>query len=226
MATPGWYKYSELSSKGKYINWACQRNPLPVKQKITTTNLAYNAGMQGFIDGWDWIKNIQTSTTSCFSCGFVRETGGCFPPGVRVTLGDGSTQKAVEEIRAGDLLWNPVLKRGVKVKAVSSGPEKKDLVVVDAGGRTLRMTSEHPVLTTKGFKQARNLIVGNTLRDESGKEVVIEAITLEPASVGLSVFNFVLERNGHEHDGLLIADGLVVGDLIIQRRLAVDAPTR
>ena len=43
-----------------------------------------------------------------------------------------------------------------------------------------------------------------------------------PASTGLTVINFILERTGSEHDGLLLADGLVVGDLIIQRSLARD----
>jgi hypothetical protein len=32
-----------------------------------------------------------------------------------------------------------------------------------------------------------------------------------------------MERSGNKDDGILIADGLVVGDLTIQRRLAADA---
>ena len=132
----------------------------------------------------------------------------------------------MEDVRAGDLLWNPALKRGFKVKTVSQGPEKKDLVVVQAGGRTLRMSSEHPVVTANRFKQAQSLVLGDSLRDESGKEVTVNAITMEPVSAGLTVINFILERSGSEHDGLLIADGLLVGDLTIQRGLAGDVGKR
>jgi hypothetical protein len=160
---------------------------------------------------------------SCFVCGQTRTVGGCFPPGVRITTGDGSTSQRVEEIRAGDLLWNPVLKRGFKVITISEGPERNDLVVVRAGAQILRMTTEHPVLTKGEMKQAIQLTRGETVIDHSGHEVTIEAITREPASPGLSVINFVMERSGNKDDGILIADGLVVGDLTIQRRLAADA---
>jgi len=157
---------------------------------------------------------------SCFVCGQTRTEGGCFPPGVRIATGDGSTSKRVEEISAGDILWNPVLKSGFKVLTISEGREKKDLVVVRAGAQTLKMTTEHPVLTKGGMKQAIELVRGDIVLDGSGREVAVEAITREPAQPGLSVLNFILERSGNAHDGLLLADGLVVGDLTIQRGLA------
>jgi hypothetical protein len=34
------------------------------------------------------------------------------------------------------------------------------------------------------------------------------------------VINFILERFGSEHDGLLVADGILVGDLTAQRALS------
>lgn len=81
-------------------------------------------------------------------------------------------------------------------------------------------------MTLKGLKQAGQLVRGDILRDASGKDAVIDAITLEPVSAGLTVINFILEGGGSEHDGLLVADGLMVGDLTIQRRLAADAKKR
>jgi|GEM_PF-4847520 len=203
------------------IRWSCARNTAGIRTR--NYNLVYNHGYLGGRNDWDWDNGFNTAAyNSCFVCGQVRTVGGCFPPGVRVVLGDGTSTKVVETVRAGDLLWNPVLKRGVRVETISQGPEKKDLTVVHAGGRTLRMSSEHPVVTANGFKQAQDLALGDTLRDDTGKDVTVDAITMEPASAGLTVINFILERSGSEHDGLLLADGLVVGDLIIQRSLAAD----
>jgi hypothetical protein len=215
-----WWSMEEKINDGK-VRWSCARNTAGVR--TPGYNLVYNRGYLGAYDEWGWDDGFNTAAyNSCFVCGQVRTVGGCFPPGVRVVLGDGTSTKAVEDVRSGDLLWNPVLKRGFKVKTVSQGPEKKDLVVVHAGGRTLRMSSEHPVATAKGFKQAQSLVLGDILRDETGNEVTIDAITMEPVSAGLTVINFILERSGSEHDGSLIADGLLVGDLTIQRGLAGD----
>lgn len=219
------------------LYWECQRN----SQAVTAAHpqVAFNLAFLGYInelrcDGKHPFLCIQerlgfntaAKQQSCFICGEVRSFGGCFPPGVRVVLGDGSSTKSVEDVRAGDMLWNPVIKKGFRVKTISQGPEKKDLIVVHAGGVTLRMTSEHPVVTLKGLKQAGQLVRGDILRDASGKDAVIDAITLEPVSAGLTVINFILEGGGSEHDGLLVADGLMVGDLTIQRRLAADAKKR
>jgi len=220
-----WWSMEEKYKDGK-IRWSCARNTMGVKTPLVN-NLVYNFGYLGGRNGWGWDDGFNTADhNSCFVCGQVRTVGGCFPPGVRVVLGDGTSTKGVEDVRAGDLLWNPALKRGFKVKTVSQGPEKKDLVVVQAGGRTLRMSSEHPVVTANRFKQAQSLVLGDSLRDESGKEVTVNAITMEPVSAGLTVINFILERSGSEHDGLLIADGLLVGDLTIQRGLAGDVGKR
>lgn len=197
------------------FNYAFDKKGKSFRDKVGTMAKKWQA-----LTDWETTINNGNVANSCFVCGMTRTIGGCFPPGVLVAMGDGSYSKRVEDITAGELLWNPLLKKGFTVLTISEGREHKDLVVVRAGGQTLRMTTEHPVLTKSGMKQAIALVVGDIVLDASGHESPIEAITREPATSGLSVLNFILERSGSAHDGLLLADGLVVGDLTIQRRLA------
>lgn len=157
---------------------------------------------------------------SCFVCGLIRWHKGCFPPGVKIVMGDGSETKKVEEVSAGDLIWNPVLKKAAKILRISEGPEKKDIVVIQAGALTLRVSSEHPVLTNKGMLQAQHVAVGASVTDSSGVQHNVSAVSREKATPGLTVINFILERSASEHDGLLVADGMIVGDLLIQHSLA------
>ena len=221
-------EFGSLAYKDGSVQWMCQRNSSAVT--VVHPNAMFNLAFLGYSNNARVVldRHIKAAyegkaANSCFVCGQTRTEGGCFPPGVIITTGDGSTFKRVEDVRAGDVLWNPVLKRGFKVVTISEGRERKDIVVVRAGGQTLRMTTEHPVLTKEGMKQAIDLARGDTVVDSNGRDVLIDAITKDPATPGLSVLNFILERSGGEHDGLLLADGLVVGDLTIQRRLAADA---
>lgn len=157
---------------------------------------------------------------SCFICGLVRWKKGCFPPGVLITMGDGVTTKKVEDIAAGDMVWNPTRREAVRVIKVSEGPERKALVRVKAGPLSVTMSREHPVAVGSGWKQAQEIRSGDIVRDAQGREFVVEQVLDVPPSTGLTVINFVLERGGKEGDGLLIADSMVVGDLLVQRELA------
>jgi hypothetical protein len=164
------------------------------------------------IEGWN--------PDSCFVCSDHRDFWGCFPPGVRVLTDDGQRSKKVEDVSVGDHLWNPKLKRSVRVNQIIQGPEKKDIVVVKAGTMSVRLSTEHPVVTNAGVKQALELVVGDIVEDGHGQPHAIEEIVHEPATPDLTVINFILERFGSEHDGLLVADGILVGDLTAQRALS------
>ena len=166
--------------------------------------------------------NDERGSNSCFICGLVRFKKGCFPPGVKVTLGDGHSTKAVEDVASGDLLWNPVLKKAVKVLNVIEGPEEKPLVMVNAGSFSLKMSQEHPVWTKAGLKQAKALSLGDVLFDASGKEVAISELSQQPVKEAQTVINFVLEGDAGKGDAsrMILADGLVVADLVAQKKLA------
>lgn len=238
--------YTFDSSKAKYdsalkvwyqdqhgASWVCMRNPNADRLVGAGINLAYSfgharagvnhgdyAGERAF--GSTFARNLfeGAANNSCFVCGLIRWKKGCFPPGVKILMGDGATEKNVEDVSVGDLLWNPQLKKGARVLRISQGPEKMDIVVVHAGSMKLRVSGEHPVLTMEGMRQAQRLVVGSVVTDNSGKRHKVTEITHEKATPGLTVINFILEREGGAEDGLLVADGVVVGDLLVQHLLS------
>ena len=54
----------------------------------------------------------QKHPETCYICGCFREIG-CFPPGVKITMADGSLRN-IEDVRAGDMVRNA--KTGAPVK--------------------------------------------------------------------------------------------------------------
>ena len=71
-------------------------------------------------------------------------------------MADGS-QRIIRSIQSGDEILDPLDGTPVRVAAVIEGPEYLPMWDVSAGGKTVRVTHDHPFLTRKGFKQARNL---------------------------------------------------------------------
>lgn len=214
--------------------FACIENSWVTAAANGQVNLGYNFGYRrsgagrGDVSGRkdfaiDFLRQVAQSEAgrhACFICGLIRHRKGCFPPGVKIATGDGTTFKKVEEVSAGDMIWNPFIKKAFKVQTVSEGPEENPLVQIKAGNLTLRVSGEHPVLTGEGIKQAKAVKVGDTVQDADLKVLVVDQVIFEPAPAGLSVINFVLERDGHEHGGVLLADGVAVGDLVTQKNIA------
>ena len=58
---------------------------------------------------------------TCYICGCFR-TEGCFAPGVKITMADGSLRN-IEYVRAGDMVRNAKTGASVKVAKVIEGPE-------------------------------------------------------------------------------------------------------
>jgi hypothetical protein len=224
-----WY----LNDNG--ASWVCAKNPNADKLGTTGVNLASDFGHahsdvgRNQYDGQrQWTVNSTyfanlfsgTAAKSCFLCGLIRWKKGCFPHGVTILTGDGVTYKKVEDFSAGETVWNPGLKKGVKILNISEGPERKGIVVLETEGARLRASTEHPMFTTKGFRQAQEIRVGDIVEDSSGKKAKVLRVSREKPTAGLSVINFVLERHGSAHDGLMVAEGLVVGDLIVQHEVS------
>jgi hypothetical protein len=98
---------------------------------------------------------------TCFVCGCFRVEG-CFPPGVKLTMADGSLRN-IEDVRAGDTVRNAKTGAPAKVRQVIEGPETLPLIRFGFDGTTVTTSQAHPVLTGSGLKPANQLRSGNSI---------------------------------------------------------------
>lgn len=145
----------------------------------------------------------------------------CFGEGTMIRMADGS-EKAVEELRAGELLLAEGGRR-VAVKEVRRQEACRIVTVTPAGGRSVSLTGGHGVYTQEGPWPAIRLKQGQQVVTESGlaplQENAVEsegaypvyALFLEDAS--LSIFaNGMLVHNS-EDEGLFDGHDWVREDL-------------
>ena len=129
-------------------------------------------------------------------------------------------EKQIEEIVAGEELWNPVLRAAVRVYKVIEGTEGEPLVEFGYGGVLLRTTQSHAVKTTSGLKQAKELLVGDEVFDGDGATHRLSTVRALEAAPRQRVINLSLEAPFGITDGrMLLANGIVTGDVVIQNRL-------
>ncbi len=161
------------------------------------------------------------NSNACYVCGLIRNSSGCFPPGVRIATDAEGGDILVEEIAVGDLLWNPQTQERVRVLKVIEGPEENDLIRLGYGDVSLTVSQEHPVVTGEGIKKARDLTLADLVYDGSGDTHQLTQLEAVLANEGQTVINFILEaRADLGHDGrMVLADGVVTGDLIVQQAL-------
>jgi hypothetical protein len=70
---------------------------------------------------------------------------GCFAPETKIKMADGS-EKPIARIQAGDLVWNPVTREGVRVKYPTVGPEKIAMWELGYADKAVIVTQDHPVV--------------------------------------------------------------------------------
>lgn len=179
------------------------------------------------VNAGDYVTDQQgkANTSACYICGLVRHRKGCFPPGVRIATDDKGASKLVEDIGVGDLLWNPILKKQQSVARVIQGPEELPLIEISFAGSSVKVSQEHPVLTSDGLKMANELSVDDSIFGSDGKAQVISKISKLPVRDGQTVINFILEADPKlGQDGrMVLADGMITGDLILQNSLVTAA---
>ena len=150
-------------------------------------------------------------------CGKTRLTGkGCFDPDTELLLEGGRTAKA-RNVRVGDRLYNPVTRSSTAVTEIISGPETEAMIEVGFKGYMLKVTRQHPVLTTAGMKRAANLTTKDVVLDALGVEQIIEYVQQAPILPNQKVINFTLDSDSTDYrHRLLVGNNVVSGDLIVQ----------
>jgi hypothetical protein len=144
---------------------------------------------------------------------------GCFAYGSQILLGDGRLV-AGETVKKGDYVWNPVIKMPVRVEETTNGPESPALIKIEtASGHVVRVTRNHPLLTTLGLKAAKDIKIGDHLRKIEGGGTKVTSIGSDKER-GSFVWNVRLESSdrGDEFHYVLV-DGIITGDLTLQEKL-------
>ncbi|RYE59554.1 MAG: hypothetical protein EOP48_00455 [Sphingobacteriales bacterium] len=150
----------------------------------------------------------------------ARTDCGCFEANTMILMGDG-TEQEVSAIRAGDIVYNPKTGRNQAVKQVIAGPEVKQLLTLSVKGRLLTVTVDHPFLAMKGLKRADELQIGEMIV-HGDTTVQIDDLSAEErglTEVDPIVWNFELEGDSIDENHYVLANGVMTGDLYIQRKL-------
>ncbi len=136
----------------------------------------------------------------------ARGGGGCLERGSRVLTPAGEV--AIENLRPGDavLAYAEVTIRTAEVQAVTS-VEPENYCELAAGGRSLRLTAEHPIETAPGvFRVASSMRAGDRVRmlaDGHVSAATVTAALFIPATA--PAYNLLVAP-----DGTYIANGIVV----------------
>ena len=152
---------------------------------------------------------------TCYICGCYRAEG-CFAPGVKITMADGSLRK-IEDVRAGDIGAKREDGRPVKVGQVIEGPEALPLIRFGFDGATVTTSQAHPVLTAAGLKPANELKKGDTIFDAQGNPHALTILEMLPIEEGQRVINVNLDAASSDADQrLIVSDGIITGDIVLQ----------
>ena len=175
---------------------------------------------------------------------FYRRVWSCFPPETKIQMADRS-EKKISQIKSGDLVWNPVLQKPMKVGNRLRGPEQSPLLEIGYGEIRVKVTQSHPMvvssksLVTKGqfqrvsIRRPNNSAISAGFRIKKASAITrddqilgadgqfhqvtfLRTVPVEPNQV---VYNFELVSDSeHPAHHMIIADGIVTGDVLIQLR--------
>jgi hypothetical protein len=150
-----------------------------------------------------------------------RTGGGCFALSTRIRMADGK-DKMIALLNVGDQVLNPVTGKATTITAITAGPEAdKAMIEVGYGGLSVRVTEGHPMVTASGLKQARDLTKADSVRGEDGAFHPVTTLRRLGVDPTQKVRNLVLSPDSFDpREHMLLADGIVTGDLYLQQRLA------
>jgi hypothetical protein len=144
----------------------------------------------------------------------VKLNWGCVSKYETVLLSSGE-EKSVCDIKAGDIIKTP---DGTAAVTLAVPGNEEQIAKIKAGGKTIRVTFDHPLLTDNGFFDPKNLKAGDKLVSADGGLLSIENI--ESEDYNDLVYSIELE-NGEQ----FFCSGFVSGTIEVQNRALVTKPT-
>jgi hypothetical protein len=183
----------------------------------------------------DYYNSVSPKHFVCYQCGLyigfdpendcqnvgtvgTRGSEGCFAKDTQIRLHDGR-DIAIQDLKAGDKVWNPLLKRAVSVAKVVRGPENKPLYTVTQADRTVRVTESHPFVTPLGLIPASQLRAGDLIQSADGRWSPVDAVVQETQKYEDEVWNLELVTDFTEAAHMVVANGILSGDLFLQQRV-------
>jgi pyruvate formate lyase activating enzyme len=153
----------------------------------------------------------------------------CHPKGTKILLSDG-TKKDVENILPGDMLWSYEVDNGMAIRpnvVTHVGSREARLWEVRYGKNSWQkiiLTAEHPILTSSGWKEAKDLQKGdsilkvwyqNTTSWKKHRASSIKRAIFNCGRCGKTVFGL---ENWNRHRGDCYTQGLAIWPEIIESR--------
>ncbi|MCX6131385.1 MAG: Hint domain-containing protein, partial [Proteobacteria bacterium] len=148
----------------------------------------------------------------------ARSDCGCFRESTKIQLADGS-QKPIEQLSEHDLIYNPMNQKSYAIRQMIQGPENKPLYLIKIGQRQIEVTEEHPFPSKRGLLPAASLKAGDQVADGQDGYETIESIELRQYEKSPIVWNIELEAGADAIEHYVLADGVVTGDLFLQKSL-------
>lgn len=149
----------------------------------------------------------------------ARTACGCVAEDTMITLGDGKTEKRIDQLTAYDTIWNPITKKAMKMKKLTRGPEKIPMLKIEVGGKEISVTGNHPFPARDGMKTAFNLVEGQEIMIGEGQWQKIQKISAVAPDKDNApvVWNIHLDAPDDDWDAHhYLANGVITGDLLIQ----------
>ena len=215
--------------------WICYQPTFQDQTQVNAYHLALSQGQDVTSADYTGLNGAFDPNNNCaytISAHRGIDYEGCFVGKTKIQMGDGSFKRA-DAIHEGDEVYSPIVGHNVKVNKVIAGPEMGDLLDISISQRTVEVSQDHTFMTALGPVAAHTLAAGDLVLDVDGAYHAITAIRAVKHATPVTVWNYVLDGGFDERAHLLVGDGLLSGDIVLQnhpvdRKLLTEAfePTR
>ncbi|SMF58029.1 Hint domain-containing protein [Pseudobacteriovorax antillogorgiicola] len=121
------------------------------------------------------------------------------------------TFKPMKDLMAGDLVWNPKLKKPSQIIYVFKSLPNQALVELKmSNGVSVQVTAQHPFITDVGINQAVDIRPGDRLPSIDGKWLTVLSTGVFKSESGQPVFDLFLNPDIPLIDRMINVDGLQV----------------